>query len=67
MGSTLAQMNMEVCWMHERQCQMHQPLQVLLVQYSSLGKNHYYSMNQGNLALKNNPKEEILGCRCLFQ
>jgi hypothetical protein len=28
MGSTLAQMNMEMCWMHEGQCQMHQPFQV---------------------------------------
>ncbi len=46
---------------------MHQPLQVLLVQYSSLVKNHYYLMNQGDLAFKNNPKEEILGHRYLFQ
>jgi hypothetical protein len=34
MGNTLAQMSMEVCWMHEGQCQIHQPHQVMLVQYS---------------------------------
>jgi hypothetical protein len=67
MGSTLAQINMEVCWMHEGQCQMHQPLQVMLVQYSFLGRSHYYSMNQGNLAFKNNPKEEIIGRKHLFR
>ncbi len=67
MGSTLTQMSMEVCWMHKGQCQMHQPLQVMLVQYSSLGRCHYYSMNQGNLALKDNPKEEIVGGRYLLQ
>jgi hypothetical protein len=39
----------------------------MLVQYSFLGRSHYYSMNQCNLALKNNPKEEILRGRCLFQ
>jgi hypothetical protein len=32
-----------------------------------LMRNHYYSMNQGNLTLKNNPKEKILGDRHLFQ
>jgi len=67
MGSTLAQMSMEVCWMDEGQCQMHQPPLVTLVQYSFLGRSHYYSMKQGNLTLKNNPKEEILGHRRLFQ
>ncbi len=67
MGSTLAQVSMEVCWMHNGQCQMHQPLQVMLVQYSSLGRSHYYLMNQTNLALKDNPKEEILRGRRLFQ
>jgi hypothetical protein len=35
MGNTLAQNNMEVCWMHEGQCQMHQLFQVMSVQYSS--------------------------------
>jgi hypothetical protein len=30
-------------------------------------RNQYYLKNQGNLALKNNPKEEIIGCRHLFQ
>jgi hypothetical protein len=40
-GDTLTQMSMKMCWMHKGQCQMHQPLQVMLVQYSSLGKNHY--------------------------
>ncbi len=67
MGNTLAQMSMEVCWMHEGQCQMHQPLQLMLVQYSSLRRSHYCSMNQNNLTLKDNPKEEILGSKCLFQ
>ncbi len=67
MGNTLTQMSMEVCWMHKGQCQMHQPLQVMLVQYSSLGRNHYYSMNQNNLTLKDNPKEKILGGIHLFQ
>jgi hypothetical protein len=67
MGSTLAQMSMEVCWMHKGQCKMHQPLQVILVQYSSLGKSHYYSMNQTNLALKDNPNKEIRRGRHLFQ
>ncbi len=38
---------------------MHQPFQVMLVQYSSLGKSHYYLMNQCNLTLKDNFKEEI--------
>jgi len=59
MGSTLTQMSMEICWMHEGQCQTYQSFQVMLVQYFFLGKNHYCSMNQGNLALKDNPKEEI--------
>jgi hypothetical protein len=67
MGNTLAQMSMEVCWMHEGQCQMHQPLQVMLVQYSSLRRSHYYSMNEGNLALKDNPKEEIIRSRHFFR
>jgi hypothetical protein len=67
MGNTLAQMSMEMCWMHEGQCQMQRPLQVMLVQYCSLGNNHYYSMNQDNLALKNNPKEKTLRRKCLFQ
>jgi len=66
-GNTLGQMSMEVCWMHERQCQMHQPLQVMLVQYYFLRRSHYYSMNQSNLTSKDNPKEIILGGRCLFQ
>jgi hypothetical protein len=46
---------------------MHQRFQVMLVQYSFLGRNNYYSMNQTNLVLKDNPKEEIIGGRCLFQ
>jgi hypothetical protein len=29
--------------------------------------SHHFSVNQGDLALKDNLKEEILGCRCLFQ
>jgi hypothetical protein len=66
-GITLTQMSMEVCWMHEGQCQMHQPILVMLVQYSSLGKSHYYLMNQDNLTLKNNPKEKNSGSRHLFQ
>jgi hypothetical protein len=49
------------------QCQMHQPFQVMFVQYSPLRRSHYYSMNQFNLALKNNPKEEMIGLRRLFQ
>ncbi len=67
MGSTVTQMNMEVCWMHEGQFQMHQPLQIMLVQYSFLGRNHCYSMNQNNLAFKDNPKEKILGGTCLIK
>jgi len=39
----------------------------MLPQYSYLGRNHYYLVNQGNLALKDNPKEEIIGGRRLFQ
>jgi hypothetical protein len=39
----------------------------MLVQYSFLGRSHYYSMNQSNLGLKDNLKEEIIGGRCLFQ
>jgi hypothetical protein len=30
-------------------------------------EEYYYSMNQDNLALKDNPKEENLRGRCLFQ
>ncbi len=67
MGSTLEQMSMEMCWMHAWQCQTHQPFQVMLVQYRFLGRSHYYSMNQSNLTLKDNPKEEIIGGRHLFQ
>ncbi len=67
MGSTLTQIFIEMCWMHEGQCQMYQPLQIMLVQYSFLGRSHYYSMNQRNLALQDNPKEEILRSKHLFQ
>jgi hypothetical protein len=37
---------MEMCGMQRGQCQMHQSLQVMLVQYSILNISHYYSMNK---------------------
>jgi hypothetical protein len=37
MVNTLAQKSMEECSMHEGQCQMHQPFQVMLVHTPLLG------------------------------